>query len=189
MRCSRAGRMRFPVKDNRLALVRWMIRSIDGDAYRAGRLQGMKHPSVDGEMIEAAGGLTSLIDQIEELEREGLLRAEWYNLRADVRKIEYPVSVMPELCRRAGIEDPRKRQLRHIAQIEVYQEAIQGTFLEVYYQSILRRLEEGREVKNPDIEDERFFRCLNAIALSGQPEWRPAFSNRVLGDSKLFKNQ
>lgn len=177
------------MRDNRLALVRWMIRSIDGDAYRAGRLQGMKHPGVDGKMIEAAGGLPSLIAQIEELEREGLLRAEWYNLHADVRKIEYPVSVMPELCRRVGIEDPRKRQLRHIARIEAYLEEMQGTFLEEYYQSILKRLEEGREVKKPDIEDERFFRCLNAIALSGQPEWRRVFSTRVLGDSKLFKNQ
>lgn len=177
------------MRDNRLALVRWMIRSIDGDAYRAGRLQGMKHPGVDGKMIEAAGGLPSLIAQIEELEREGLLCAEWYNLHADVRKIEYPVSVMPELCRRVGIEDPRKRQLRHIARIEAYLEEMQGTFLEEYYQSILKRLEEGREVKKPDIEDERFFRCLNAIALSGQPEWRRVFSTRVLGDSKLFKNQ
>lgn len=171
------------------ALVRWMIRSIDGDAYRAGRLQGMKHPEVDRKMIEAAGGLPALLEQAEALERDGLLKADWRSLRSDIRRIEYPVSVMPELCRRAGVEDPRQRQLRYIARAQEMLGKMKDTFLEGYYQDLLKRLESGREVKEPDPEDGDFFRCLNAAAAHEHPEWRRVFSARVLGDSKKFENQ
>lgn len=171
------------------ALMRWMIRSIDGNAYRAGRLRGMKHPAVDSDMIEAAGGLTALLTQAEALERQGLLQADWRSLRGDIRRIEYPVSVMPELCRRAGVEDPRKRQLRFIKRTESLLEEMRGTFLEGYYRELLARLEDGKEVKEPDPEDELFFHCLNACAVHEHWEWKRVFSARVLGDSKMFEKE
>lgn len=177
------------VKDDGLALVRWMIRSIDGDAYRAGRLRGMKHPEVDGRMIEAAGGLPALLAQAETLEREGLLKADWRSLHSDIRRIEYQVSVMPELCRRVGEEDPRCRQLRYIERAENLLEEMKDTFLAGYYQELLERLKCGKGVKEPDPEDELFFRCLNAAAVHDHPEWKRVFSARVLGDSKKFEKR
>ena len=171
------------------SLIRWLIRSIDGDAYRAGRLSGMKHPKVDQRMIDATGGMRLLIAQVEELEEAGLLKAEKRNLGADLVKLEYPVSIMPELCRRAGIEDPRKRQIRYIAKTQVWLKETEGTYLEPYYRSVLKRLEEGQDVRNPDMEDDAFFRCLNAIPTLEKPMWRHVFSASVLGDSKLFERQ
>lgn len=171
------------------ALVHWMIHSIDGESYRAGKLKGVKHPRVDADMIRASGGLQSLIDQAEELEREGLLKAEWFNLHADLKRLEYPVNIMPQLCLRAGLEDPRKRQLRYIAGVRVRMEEVRGTFLETYYSRILERLENGKAVKKPDMEDGAFFRCLNALALSDRQEWKRSFSTKVLGNSKLFEQK
>ena len=46
--------------------------------------------------------------------KQGLIRAERKNLGMDIVRIHYPVSVIPELCIRAGVEDPRAKQLRWI---------------------------------------------------------------------------
>ena len=95
-------------------LTEYLIQTADGPAYRSGNLDGMRHPSVDGKMIRAAGGMRNLINEAEELEKAGLIRAERKNLGMDIVRIHYPVSVIPELCIRAGVEDPRAKQLRWI---------------------------------------------------------------------------
>ena len=60
-------------------------------------------------------------------------------------------------AKKEGIEDPRKQQLRYIKQIEQLRAEVQGSFLEGYYDEIIRRLELGEIVKSPDMEDVDFF--------------------------------
>ena len=170
-------------------LTKYLIQTADGPAYRAGNLDGMRHPVVDGKMIRAAGGMKKLIEEADELERAGLIRSERKNLGADIVRIHYPVSAVPELCRRAGVEDPRERQTRWLHRAEQQAREAAGTFLEPYYKMLLARLEAGKDVKKPDMEDEDFFRCLNRIALLDQPVWRRKFSAEVLRDSKLFEKK
>lgn len=86
-----------------------------------------------------------------------------------------------------GIEDPRKQQLRYIKQIEQLRAEVQGSFLEGYYDEIIRRLELGEIVKSPDMEDVDFFRCLNAVVNLKKSLWMRVFSAAVLNDSKRFK--
>ena len=170
-------------------LTKYLIQTADGPAYRSGNLDGMRHPVVDGKMIRAAGGMKKLIEEADELERTGLIRTERKNLGADIVRIHYPVSAVPELCRRAGVEDPRERQMRWLHRAEQQAREAAGTFLEPYYKMLLARLEAGKDVKKPDMEDEDFFRCLNRIALLDQPVWRRKFSAEVLRDSKLFEKK
>lgn len=170
-------------------LTEYLIQTADGPAYRSGNLDGMRHPSVDGKMIRAAGGMRNLINEAEELEKAGLIRAERKNLGMDIVRIHYPVSVIPELCIRAGVEDPRDRQLRWIRTADKWAGEAEGTFLEPYYEALLRRLETGQEVKKPDMEDEDYFRCLNRAAVIETPVWRRQFSSEVLHDSKLFEKK
>ena len=170
-------------------LTKYLIQTADGPAYRSGNLDGMRHPVVDGKMIRAAGGMKKLIEEADELERTGLIRTERKNLRADIVRIHYPVSAVPELCRRAGVEDPRERQLRWIRTAGKWAGEAEGTFLEPYYEVLLQRLAAGQDVKKPDMEDEDFFRCLNRAAAVDTPVWRRQFSKEVLHDSKLFEKK
>ena len=127
-------------------LTKYLIQTADGPAYRSGNLDGMRHPAVDGGMIRAAGGMRNLINEAEELEKAGLIRAERKNLGMDIVRIHYPVSAIPKLCRRAGVEDPRDRQLRWIRTADKWAGEAEGTFLEPYYEALLRRLETRQEV-------------------------------------------
>lgn len=170
-------------------LTKYLIRTADGSAYRSGNLDGMRHPAVDGKMIRAAGGMRKLLEEADELEKAGLIRTERKNLGADIVRIHYPVSAIPELCRRAGVEDPRERQLRWIRTAGKWAREAEGTFLEAYYGTLMQRLESGQEVKKPDMEDEDFFRCLNRAAEVDTPVWRREFSSEVLHDSKLFEKK
>lgn len=170
-------------------LTKYLIQTADGPAYRSGNLDGMRHPVVDGKMIRAAGGMKKLLEEADELERTGLIRTERKNLGADIVRIHYPVSAVPELCRRAGVEDPRERQLRWIRTAGKWAGEAEGTFLEPYYEVLLRRLAAGQDVKKPDMEDEDFFRCLNRTAAVDTPVWRRQFSKEVLHDSKLFEKK
>ena len=56
-------------------LTEYLIQTADGPAYRSGNLEGMRHPAVDGKMIRAAGGLRVLIEEADELEKDGIIRA------------------------------------------------------------------------------------------------------------------
>ena len=170
-------------------LTKYLIQTADGPAYRSGNLDGMRHPAVDGGMIRAAGGMRNLINEADELEKAGLIRTERKNLGADIVRIHYPVSAIPKLCRRAGVEDPRDRQLRWIRTADKWAGEAEATFLEPYYEALLRRLETGQEVKKPDMEDEDYFRCLNRAAVIETPVWRRQFSSEVLHDSKLFEKK
>lgn len=170
-------------------LTEYLIQTADSPAYRSGNMEGMRHPAVDGKMIRAAGGLRSLIEEADELEKDGIIRAERKNLGADIARIHYPVSAIPQLCRRVGIEDPRIRQIRWIKSAEKWACEAEGTFLDPYYEMLTGRLVSGQEVKKPDMEDEDFFLCLNRIALLETPVWRRQFSTEVLHDSKLFEKK
>lgn len=170
-----------------MTLIQWLIASADSDAYRAGRAEGIRHPKADSKMIRAMGGLRSLVNQARELENEGLIRVDWTDLGADIRQIHYSLDIIPELCAKEGIEDPRQRQLRYICKVGKWLDDMKDTWLLPYYEEIFNRLGDGKHVKIPDLEDGDFFRCLNTIPRMEKPAWRRVFSAAVFGSSKAFE--
>ena len=170
-----------------MTLIQWLIASADSDAYRAGRAEGMRHPKADSKMIRAMSGLRSLVNQARELENEGLIRVDWTDLGADIRQIHYSLDIIPELCAKEGIEDPRQRQLRYICKVGKWLDDMKDTWLLPYYEEIFNRLGDGKHVKIPDLEDGDFFRCLNTIPRMEKPAWRRVFSAAVFGSSKAFE--
>lgn len=172
-----------------MKLTEYLIENADGEAYRAGGLEGMRHPAADDRMIRTVGGRMALVEEAKKLEKTGLIRVEWKDMGADIKCFHYAVSVLPELCRLAGLEDPRDRQLRHLATVRKWAEDAERTFLASYYADLIRRLEEGKEVKDTDMEDEEFFCCLNRAAKIERSVWRRQFSSEVLGDSKRFEKK
>ncbi|MFR8672654.1 MAG: Wadjet anti-phage system protein JetD domain-containing protein [Christensenellales bacterium] len=175
-----------------LTLGQWLIEKTDGEAYRAGKLHGEKHPEVDQRLINKIGNLKKLLSQAREMEKDpelkGLIRFDWRDMGNDIRTIHYSVEIIPLLCDKEGIEDPRKRQQRYIEKVkELLQEAsqLEIDWLKSYYRSLSERLEQGKLVK--EMEDEAWFVCLNAIAKIPCPIWKRVFSARVFRDSKRFQ--
>lgn len=62
-------------------------------------------------------------------------------------------------------------------------------FWRLIYDEIIERLQVGKKVKEPDLEDTDFFHCLNAVVNLKETMWKRVFSVAVLGDSKKFKEK
>lgn len=178
-------------QSKRMTLNQWLIQKINTKSYRAGKLDGMMHPAVDQKMIDDLGGKHNLMDQVRKLERDerlkGMFRAEWAGVGTDIKKLDFSVDIMNELCRREGIENPRDRQLRYIAQVEQWQQEADTEWLSPFYEHLKIRLEEGDEIRDMDLENEEYFRCLNVLARNAEPVWKRIFSAAVFLDSKRFQ--
>ena len=51
-----------------LTLGQWLIEKTDGEAYRAGKLHGEKHPEVDQRLINKIGNLKKIVDLYERID-------------------------------------------------------------------------------------------------------------------------
>lgn len=174
-----------------VTLVQWLIQNINGDSYRSGKLTGWKHPNVNQELIDAVGGMSNLLKQIRELEQDWELgkaekfRADWRYMGNDVEKLHYSVSIMPLLCKREGIQDPREHQQNLIERVMFWKEREnKNSWIVPYYDEILRKLQKGKVVS--EAEEEGLFQALHAVVKQKEFIWERVFSVRIFQDSKLF---
>lgn len=85
----------------------------------------------------------------------GKFKPNWKDVKTSIKKIDYDVAIIPELCEREQIEDPRERQLRLIARVEKWRRKGQDcAWLCSYYDDLLDLLNRGKEQK--ELEDETF---------------------------------
>lgn len=176
-----------------ITLTQWLINSMNSDAYRAGTLDGWKHPKVDQKMLDQIGGMSNLQKQAKELERDnvfgksGRVKIDWYNLGSDIKQIHYHTSIMPELCKREKILDPREEQIKQTTQVELWKKQVEDEqWILSYYDEILEHLKAGKIVK--DAKDTLLFICLNAVVKQKEFVWERVFSGRVFHNTKTFKN-
>lgn len=168
-------------------LIEWLIGQIDGKAYRAGLISGVRHPQADGKLLREIGGRERLLAQAKEIEKDALLGGEgniqfdWRDMNMDIQKIHCPVELMPKLCLRAGIEDPRHRQLRYIQMLEEWKEKAAGSWLAGYYDEELGKLRKGEcsQTMQNNMQDGRLYRCLDELLRLEDPVEKPIFSARV----------
>lgn len=171
-----------------MTLAQWIIRKENTEKYRAGKASGKRHPNVDQAMINAVGGMPALLEQARALKREGLLAFEELNLNTDIKDIHYSLDVVPKLCEREGIEDPRARQLRLMERIRQLQSEVSDVlWMQSYYAELLDSLERGKVCA--EAEKTGKLHCLNEIANLQEPMWIRTFSATKLGGSKVFEKQ
>lgn len=177
-----------------MTLSQWLIQKTNSEAYRAGRINGWKHPEVDRTLIEAVGGMSNLLEQAELLEQDamigqsGMFKVVWRDMRRDISKMEYDVSIIPELCRREEIEDPREYQQKVLNRMRAWREqVIEYEWILPYYDGIISKLLQGRQVS--ETEDDNLFKCLNAVVKQKEFIWERVFSANVLHNSKTFKKE
>ena len=96
------------MEESRQELIQQLIKIIDGDAYRKGTKKGMCHPEVTNHMMKAAGGRAAFIKQAQIIEKDPVLgRSIKFipgNLGMNIVQVHCAVEIMPELCRRIGID-------------------------------------------------------------------------------------
>lgn len=174
-------------------LIQWLIEKNNVDSYRAGTKHGNQHPEVDGQLLKILGGREKLISQAKAIENDAILgtsgqiRFDWCDLNTDIRKIHYSIAIIPKLCEKEGVEDPRQRQLRYIGIMKQWKERVEGTWLADYYREEIRKLEEGKisRTLQQNIEDGYLYRCLDEILHLKKPVEKPIFSARVFKNVKL----
>ena len=177
-----------------MTLTQWLIQKTNSEAYRAGRLTGWKHPKVDKALIEALGGKKQLLDQAAALEKDpviglsGNFKVTWRDMGSDIVKIDYNLSIIPELCKREGILDTREKQRKDMERIISWREQVLDCeWILPYYDDLIEKLRNGKELA--DIQDDKLFKCLNAVVKQKEFVWERIFSAdvNVLNDSKAFK--
>ncbi len=190
------------------SLAQWLIDKIDTDAYRAGTLKGGKNQPVDAGVLRELGGLQKLKEQARQMEQDpalggaGLIWFDWENLDADIREFHYKVAIMPLLCEREHVPDPRQRQQEAVDRMEGFlrrllavpgpadaSDGLGPDFAVRYAENVLVQLKKGERGKLEDVEDDGFLRVLYAIATLQKPDWKRKFSVRVLKDSKAFEQK
>lgn len=158
-------------------------------------------------MIDGSGGMSALLVQARELEKDRsiapYIEVIWRDLGNDIKELTVSPEAVPLLCALEGIEDPRRRQLRHMEKISGWRERAEGVpWLLPFYDGILRRLEAGQRVRNIDLDDEGYFAYIHEAAVNREPVYERIFSGAVcamyglLGGtaqaetpSKLFQNR
>ena len=173
-------------------LAGYIIKKTDTERYRAGKLAGEKHLSNITELMEQVGGRQNLIDQANDLVkntvagRQEKIRIVWTQVNSNIKRIDYDVSIIPELCRIENVKDSRECQKELIECAKHWKSEVSDiSWICSYYDDILDRLVEGKHVT--DAGNENNFKCINAIANTKEPIWERVFSAKVLGDSKLFE--
>ena len=181
-------------KTEKITLAGWLIELIDTPDWRIGKVTGWKHPLIQQETIDRIGK-RELLEQAEELEKAGILKRDWEIYKSDIRKLNFSVDCMEELCRREGIENPQKAFLRKRKDVEQWRESAPQDWRIKYYNSLLKQMDKGNipeileDKENSKIEYKTLFQILNAIPDGETLIWKRVFSAEVTGNSKEFEEK
>lgn len=179
-------------KVEKITLAGWLIELINTPDWRIGKVTGWKHPIIQQETIDRIGK-RELLEQAEELEKAGILKRDWEIYKSDIRKLNVSVDSMDELCKREGIENPKKIFLRKRNEVEQWREAAPQDWRTKYYDSLLKQMNKGvipeilSEKENLKVKYQILFQILNAIPDGNTLIWKRVFSVKVTGQSKLFE--
>lgn len=171
------------------SLGKYILSKCDTDTWRAGGERGYKNFKIDSKMLSLFGR-ESLLQQIAQLEKEGILKPHWIDMGYDVDVIKFPIEKMPELYKRERMENPREVILACRRTIEKRKVALDeqdeySEWLRKYYTDIINKLDQGKVPANA--RDKLLLTCLDRIATIREPIWERQFSADILGNSKQFR--
>lgn len=177
---------------------KWIINKVDTKDWRAGKgneekQRHFKHGGITAnvndtirEMMEMAGGRANFINQVNELEREGLITVKRTNVNTEISEITFSVKEMDRLCDYEGVVNWRKLIEEKKNYLSGLIENARCDWLAAYERDAYRRLLNGILEKN--VMDENIFKILNAIASLEKDVWKRKFSSDILNGSKVFED-
>lgn len=153
---------------------------------RKGKLRGHKNIRVTQGIIDILGK-SSLLNQAEELEREGLIECTWFDGKSELINIRYSTDILPRLYKRQGRRPPWE-------ELEEWEERL-VQLLEKVRKKWIRRCLEGfleqilKGTVPADLKREKITECLEGIDELDEPIYKRLFSSRYLGNSKRFEQK
>lgn len=173
----------------------------ESDKYRAGTLKNKKRTliaenivkkngNIKEGMIVIVGGSKNFQEQAKALKKlfhnEDKFKLNWKAVNTTLEGITFDISIVPELCRLEGLEDPREHQLQLITTVEEWKAKAAEEWVRKYYNDILVDLKNGKIPKNEKTVDETNFQCLNTIVGLEDYVWERKLSIDVFHNSKTF---
>lgn len=167
-----------------MTLTQWLIQQIDTEKWRCGATTGSKHPEITQKEINQIGK-QQLLTQAAELERSGLIQVDWREFHTDIKQIHFSVEIMDELCRRAGVRNPKALLEEMRTEIRYWKEKAADSWSERYFEDQLARVDVGKYAE--DARKMGFYKCVYQISRNDEPMWKRVFSAAVLNDSKKLE--
>lgn len=183
-------------KSNQMTVGRWIADKVITNDWRAGKTEGERHFAHGGgtacnakdsirDLMEAVGGRSAFVRQVNALEREGLIRVKRINVNTEVKEITFARKDLDRLCDYEGIPNERKQVEKKKESLSRLLETVSCEWLKAYLQDAYRKLEKGS--LGDKSGHETVIRILCAIAALDKDVWKRKFSSDVLNDSKQFK--
>jgi hypothetical protein len=174
--------------NSKCTLGKLILEQAGKEGWKAGTRKKNKcfNPDEIYSMMETVGGLEDFINQVDELEKNGIIKVTWANMHRVVQKITISMEQVDKLCIYIGVGSDREDVIKY-KQFLVTQ--IQNTtcqWLIGYERNLLKRLDKGKIDNN--LRDSNIFKILNEITKIKSFTWKRKFSSDVLGESKLFEN-
>ena len=133
-------------------------------------------------------GKRDFMNQLRELEMEGLVKVKWYQYGIEAEKAWYSLEQMETIYQRLGKIPKFKRIDKLKEEVDQQLALIQSQWIRSYYQSFLQSLDKGDVPKALDTpKRELLFTCFKAIDCLQEPVYKRIFSKKYLGKSKAFE--
>ena len=132
-------------------------------------------------------GKRDFMNQLMELEMEGLVKVKWYQYGIEAEKAWYSLEQMETIYQRLGKIPKFKRINKLKEEVDQQLALIQSQWIRSYYQSFLQSLDKGDVPKALDTpKRELLFTCFKAIDCLQEPVYKRIFSKKYLGKSKAY---
>ena len=161
----------------------WILKQNNTPGWRTGASSGERHPQITQEAIEAVGK-RELLEQAAVLEGSGLIAVDWREMRNDIARIHYRLEDVGRMYELAGIPDPREALAKAGSLVRQYRADLENEDFKPFYDKLLEQIGKGSLPEY--VENEDFFRALNAVADNRESLWETQFSARVFGNAKYF---
>lgn len=166
-----------------MTLLEWILEQNNTPGWRTGVSSGERHPQITQEAIEAVGK-RELLEQAAALKREGLIEFAPREFGNDIARIHYRLEDVGRMYELAGIPDPREALARAGSLVRQYRARLENEDFKPFYDKLLEQIGKGSLPEY--VENEDFFRALNAVADNRESLWETQFSARVFGNAKYF---
>ena len=135
-------------------------------------------------------GKRDFMNQLMELEMEGLVKVKWYQYGIEAEKAWYSLEQMETIYQRLGKIPKFKRINKLKEEVDQQLALIQSQWIRSYYQSFLQSLDKGDVPKALDTpKRELLFTCFKAIDCLQEPVYKRIFSKKYLENTKTFEQE
>lgn len=148
---------------------------------RNGELKGNQSFPVQQEDYDKCGRM-ELNAEAMELEKQGLVRLNWYALGSELTRVYYSLEKMPEFYEISGMQPKYEVLESYIRKVKEQLAHTKKEWIRLYLTSLLEKAKQGKM-------SEQYLTCFHGLDELEGPMYKRIFSSKYLNDSKTFENK